>query len=102
MKREKKFTHGPWSSDGNPEFYPLISSNNGDLVSQVFHADGEPDDNIDIEQCGANAHLIAAAPELLEALEFMIDRFECRRDNLFSQRKACLDARTAINKAYGE
>jgi hypothetical protein len=50
----------------------------------------------------ADARLSAAAPKLLEALYFMLDRFEGRTANLFSQRLACTKARDAIAKATGE
>lgn len=49
----------------------------------------------------ANIRLIAAAPDLLAALQEMVERFGSRTDNLFSQRSACDDARAAIVKATG-
>lgn len=35
---------------------------------------------------------------LLEALKFMLDRFENRTENIFSQRLACTKAREAITQ----
>ena len=54
------------------------------------------------EEAEANARLIAAAPELLEALQFMVDRFGKRKELLFSQRLAIHKAEDAINKALGQ
>lgn len=55
-------------------------------------------------ECDANAHLIAAAPELLEALIMVRDADDdCRRDGLPTIPRAArakIDA--AINKATGE
>ncbi len=50
------------------------------------------------EEVMANAKLISVAPELLEALKFMVDRFD-EDDNKFSQRFAITEAKEVINKA---
>lgn len=52
----------------------------------------------DLEQSKANSQLISAAPELLEALIFMRDRFV--PNNEFTS-PACIMADKAINKAFG-
>lgn len=50
------------------------------------------------DECDANAHLIAAAPELMEALDSCL-RYLVPRDSLGD--KAVVQARAAIRKATG-
>jgi hypothetical protein len=95
MSREKKFTKGPWKAvkqDINDKYQ--IHHENG-LICVI--------DEFDRTHIHANAHLISAAPELLEALEEMCDMCS---DNLppNSQRENCGNCKTgkAISKAYGE
>ena len=70
---EKKWTPGPW----------MVRTTEGPNAGDGFDVLGscvssltwiEPDDNQDHAQ--ANAHLIAAAPDLYEALEMALDRME--------------------------
>lgn len=49
----------------------------------------------------ANARLIAAAPKLLEALEFVVEQFTDMDEMAFVQRAAIRRARAAIAKATG-
>lgn len=51
------------------------------------------------DECAANAHLIAAAPELLEALQNIVEAYqrEASPDN-----PSVLSARAAIDKALGK
>ena len=90
-----KHTPGPWTankptqSNGRAEVYagPM-------LVAQAFNwlLDAEGD-----EQCWADARLIAAAPELLEALKRIADP-----RNVHFAGDAQVVARAAIAKATGE
>jgi hypothetical protein len=91
--REKKFTPGPWESvEPIDEEKAGIDGINGKAVVWWSDVHNEGIDNIH------DAHLIAAAPELLEALE----RIEamCRHDEKMPD--TLLQCRTAIAKAYGE
>ncbi|ELV5637075.1 hypothetical protein SHG54_002611 [Salmonella enterica] len=53
-----------------------------------------------VAECEANAHLIAAAPELLEALQLLLNSWSngSSKDISNAERKA----RSAISKALGE
>lgn len=106
-----KHTPGPWGVNGDD------NNNIGNLlgvwVAKVDRA--QPDGfngrvaqafvnclvNTD-EACRANANLIAAAPELLEALEGLCELAELRPGHLHEYKAAVYGARTAIAKARGE
>ena len=93
-----KHTPGPWTANkptrdnGRAEIHAGCM-----LVAQAFNwmLDAEGD-----EQCWADAHLIAAAPDLLEALKEIVDAADGagweQLDPSFKK------ARTAIAKATGE
>ena len=72
---ENKFTKGNRNvSDDTSECY-LVKSDDGGLIAFVY--DGDIDDEaIHMDVVQANAKLIAAAPELLEALIKMCDFHE--------------------------
>ena len=72
---EKKFSKGKWIvSDDTGECY-LVKSDDGGLIAFVY--DGDIDEEaIHMDVVEANAKLIAAAPELLEALIKMCDFHE--------------------------
>ena len=92
MKTETKHTPGPWYHEGTPQ--PVIASESdpkGRDIALVRLWDGD--------EAEANAHLIAAAPEMLEALEAVVAN--CGHLN-WEQEKALIDARAAIAKAKGE
>jgi len=98
-----KHTPGPWAankptqSNGRAEVYagPM-------LVAQAFNwmLDAEGD-----EQCWADARLIACAPELLEALNKLVDHIDFIPTDPYyrNETKELMDAaRAAIAKAEGE
>lgn len=74
-----KHTPGPWTATTRGAVYPWGDVNAGDVWVCCVHHDhaepngGKPDNNFPTnEQCDANTHLIAAAPDLLEALELVL------------------------------
>lgn len=108
MGRERRYTAGPWvisrivstsvealSRRGSTTFNRAIASTGG---YQVNFDDGET-----IAENEANALLIAAAPELLEELEYRYSQTQCGCGH--SACKRCIDDRETervINKAYGD
>ncbi len=91
-------TPGPWITD--PEFeHQVVLGRDGRMVADcaIFHK------KITAKRCAANAYLVAAAPDLLEALEAAADEvIGCG-----GERRIQLDgvwltkARAAIAKARG-
>jgi hypothetical protein len=105
MKKEK-FTPGPWTiyDDGHKDDASDI------VMAQI---DGENYDvchiapEIPISERKANACLIAAAPDMLEALQLVVERLsvyvhKMNIKNNFREKVAMEAARTAISKALGE
>lgn len=82
MSEPARHTPGPWIS-GRPDMATVIEGRYGKYI-YAAGPDGRADRYIaatgfdleDWEEIMANARLIAAAPELLDALTFMIDTFE--------------------------
>ena len=92
-----KHTPGPWEIKYHPDpCYRYISGPEHIALAQVVWRVEEEDRSPD---CEANAHLIAAAPELLEALEMMLEMSEMGG---FGKAAAEDVARAAIAKAKGE
>lgn len=96
-----KFTEGPWIHSKDDEHYHSVAAGCG------YHVNSD-DDGFEIAGCisKANAMLIAAAPDLLEAL-ILLDEAFCSDDygtagGRLAGRKALIAARAAIAKARGE
>lgn len=95
-----KHTEGPWTVEQPMDFeFTVVEDNGKDPADWRFIASccfSDPDDPNPISraQVEANAHLIAAAPELLEALENLLA--EC--PEAWSRH----GAQAAIAKARGE
>jgi hypothetical protein len=108
-KEAVKHTPGPWKAElankgrkNACEFWAVIEDNHSrthrDSIVNMFWSDGiRPDDE-------ANARLIAAAPELLEALELLHSISKHQRAVFGSEEavaSAYATARAAIAKAKG-
>ena len=96
MPREKKYTRGEWRFDERAlnciVCEKRVIANCGAYYNNV-------NENIPIEN-NANAQLVSAAPDLLEALEDMIRVFNPDKQHDFA--KSIIDkANKAIGKAYG-
>lgn len=82
-----KHTPAPWSYKNNC----VIGDNATEVVAQVF--------GFDTKEKKANAKLIAAAPDLLEALQLMVSRFENSHIGYIKSDYAKAKAKSAIKKA---
>ena len=90
-----KHTPAPWRLDHKSLYSaPIIFSDTRNIAKVLYHGGSEDQEVI------ANAHLIAAAPELLAATTRMLNWLEGRSDEIDIIDLA-LDARTAITKAKG-
>jgi hypothetical protein len=102
-------TPGPWNADKNfmgPDTYgdgnsiPVFPRGGGVAICDVVAVTGEGLSRPDVQaRAEANARLIAAAPELLEALEKAADWLS--RSIRIDDREQAEDARAAIAKATG-
>ena len=74
---EPKFTKGPWQTINISWEYSVIIDEDAARIAQVFirdEVDEETQDKFE-EIKDANANLIAAAPEMYEALECACDKY---------------------------
>ena len=88
----------PWKTTRSfsHEYIRNIKDAQGELIAQVCELDDGLNETI------ANARLIAAAPELLAALQGMIEYFvDCSIDD-YSDTETLQAARAAIAKATGD
>ena len=88
---EPKFTPGPWLVRANEPW--VIAKNYGDMKS-VFHVNHPAEPS---KTQMANAHLIAAAPDLYHALSDLLE--QCRQYGHMDEIRA---AEIALAKARGE
>ena len=117
-----KHTQGPWATDfevaqklireGEKIDGATIYAPGGDEIATIRH---DPSDNLDLvgkdaDEHKANGHLLAAAPELLAALEALVcepvrynDRtIEIDCASHYESQMRVTNARKAIKKAKGE
>ena len=95
--RQKKFTPGPWEINSlKPETNRVLDANSSDTPAFVTIWFTRSEQELD-----ANGHLISAAPELLEALEYVMNTLEEGRgiEGIVAGINKYIQA---ISKAYGE
>lgn len=101
MSESNKFTPGPWNNMPKTEYVPICKQDEAGLALGFINST-----NLERTAEGkANAYLIAAAPDLLEALEKALDALaHCRADIGYSsmQTRAAHTADKAIKKARGQ
>lgn len=108
MSEEVKHTPGPWVLD--PQYLSEVQTEGMKTIASCWHeqADGATITvtgvlPCSLEESAANARLIAAAPELLGALRFILAFYEPRQNyldtNAWTQAEA--SARRAVAKAEG-
>lgn len=95
-----KFTPGPWVFDGdNPMNQGFdVAMQDGGILATAYYDVGR--DEYSAQQAEANAHLIAAAPDLLLACEVALLKFKHSPLDLISIAADII--RAAIAKAKGE
>ena len=86
-----KFTPGPWKT--NYKDLALVQAENGAPIARCDKLFG-------VANIQANARLIAAAPDLLEALQAIVQSLSDQDDEgLIEHAQQMIDARAAIKKA---
>ena len=92
-----KHTPGPWRfyTEPQPNGCPIVGNGRGLMLAMLAHSVNYPDQR---DEANANARLIAAAPELLEAL---IELADCGAEAWGEDRPCVRIARDAIAKATG-
>lgn len=104
---EAQHTPGPWVADCDGGSFGVYVEDDGREIARLHDKNGNfPQSSFaDAQylydgQHEANAHLIAAAPELLTAIEKMVASFGWQSPNASPESEAALaDARAAIAKA---
>jgi hypothetical protein len=89
-----KHTDGPWTVERRLDegYRVCVAGNMGEPIADV-------DEWYDAEQTEANARLLAAAPELLEALEAVMERYQGTDGCRASPCSACDEANAAKQSA---
>lgn len=94
---ESKFTKGPWLVEVGDD--PCVRQESTAIIVAVRHRTTKA-------QWRADAHLIAAAPELYEALAALLEEHNCDDgaadyDGTTTECKSCIPAKSALAKASG-
>lgn len=100
-----KHTPGPWSAVIGSSFW-TVEEGGGQRIANTLDSECVFIGSDEYNHSEANAHLIAAAPDLLEALESALEAFEeiqgsCSTDRIICQEES-QKARAAIAKAKGQ
>lgn len=100
-----KHTPGPWSANftrlsGLAIGFHITDKKHGSLrpICEAYDKTGA----MDPDEIDANARLIAAAPELLNALQVLLSLHDARVDTADAWNISMEEARSAIAKATGE
>ena len=97
-----KYEEGPWEigvdelGEQLPGFVPINADRHGSLALVVWVME----DDKRTPECEANAHLIAAAPDLYEALEDALQELETMSYSHYERLERKI--RAALAKARGE
>lgn len=87
-----KHSPAPWSHKRR-----AIYDNTGFCIAETYAGAAD-----DLDQAGANDALIAASPELLDALRIMVQSLaDCDEEGLIEHTETMMIARAAIAKATG-
>ena len=98
MSESNKFTPGPWNNMPKTEYVPICKQDEAGLALGFINST-----NLERTAEGkANAYLIAAAPDLLEALENLLQAFDGAFAGAYGRGPLYIAANSAINKARGK
>ena len=100
-----RHTPGPWIAADGPSSvvgWPVVSQAGRSICRLTWFERASPAGEAEEtkEETRANAHLIAATPDLYEALKAMFDRWEPDPEP-YADRRMWEAARDALNKAEG-
>lgn len=96
----QKYTPAPWII--NNEFKTSINNGNKHIAMVNYYKCGNPEIDVYGEEHEANARLIAAAPEMLKALEEIIFLVENGHINISGIQSQYQKIRETVAKAKGE
>jgi hypothetical protein len=101
---QAQHTPGPWATNG-PALIVTNDAWHHEIAIVKNQNNNHSGSNVSPEESEANACLIAAAPELLEALELLMNSRWLSIDHDYNRTRAACDLRevaiAAINKARG-
>jgi hypothetical protein len=104
MKGETMYTKGPWIYDNMQDnYYGNVIRINGTVICRMINQG-----TMSVMEHNANAHLISACPDLLEACRALLEKFNSRTalietcDMTDGELKAVKKTEQAISKATGE
>lgn len=98
---DTKHTPAPWRvDDGGTDCFGIFDST-GQSIAYLGFAEGQGSGRgRDVDE--ANARLVAAAPDMLDALQYLVRRLQQNRDSItWGIQAAMVDAHAAIAKAEG-
>jgi len=99
MANTMKHTPAPWIADnGDSELWGIFQKQDCNGIAYLCEPNGEL---LRENEAEANAHLIAAAPELLEACKQALRTLEARGVDIYSDPRYLL-VKQAIAKAEGQ
>ena len=99
MIESNKFTPGPWSLDESRHAGCINRLNPFRHIGMVSAYQATKEDK---EENRANALLISAAPDLLDALENLLQAFDGAFAGAYGRGPLYIAANSAINKARGQ
>lgn len=100
---EEKWTKGDWSVRDCPMKGARTATKDNGRIKLIDYNDGEHEGTLAIVQteCSqANAHLIAAAPELYEALHILTNIQECCDETGYIDGEGFVNVESALESAH--
>lgn len=99
MKHEFKGTPGPWANEGGDNYAIDIILPNDSTISLSRYSRYYTGLSMDRDEMIANASVIAAAPDLLEALQELVHLHGCEQEAMASGKPTLAQWMEALDKA---